>query len=101
MALDADGFLRAVFLGEGTVRIEHYCHRPILVRNLATELDEVLPRFNVDRQRSQDDVIDDDLILVWAEERRVITGADLLGRLLRGIARPVPVPRNGTAGDSP
>jgi hypothetical protein len=25
------------------------------------------------------------LILVWAEQKRIITGADLLGRLLRGI----------------
>jgi hypothetical protein len=34
----------------------------------------------------EDDVIDDDLILVWGGQRRIITGADLLGRLLRGIA---------------
>ena len=33
-----------------------------------------------------DDVIDDDLILIWTDEKRVITGADILGRLLRGIA---------------
>jgi hypothetical protein len=33
-----------------------------------------------------DDVVDDDLILVWGEQKRIITGADLLGRLLRGIA---------------
>ena len=33
----------------------------------------------------EDDVIDNDLILVWGEEKRIITGADLLGRLLRGI----------------
>jgi len=33
-----------------------------------------------------DDVIDDDLILIWFKEKRVITGADILGRLLRGIA---------------
>lgn len=38
-----------------------------------------------------DDVIDEDLVLVWeCEVRRIITGADLLGRLLRGIARPAP-----------
>jgi CBS domain containing-hemolysin-like protein len=92
LALDADGFLRDAFLGDGPIAIEHYCHRPILVRDPATELDEVLPRFNVDRQRSEDDVVDDDLILVWGAERRVITGADLLGRLLRGIARPAPTP---------
>jgi metal transporter CNNM len=33
-------------------------------------------------------VIDADVILVWGAEKRVITGADILGRLLRGIARP-------------
>ena len=32
-------------------------------------------------------VMDADVILVWASERRIITGADLLGRLMRGIAR--------------
>jgi metal transporter CNNM len=31
-------------------------------------------------------VIDNDLILVWDSQKRIITGADLLGRLLRGIA---------------
>jgi metal transporter CNNM len=30
-------------------------------------------------------VIDQDLILVWGKQRRIITGADILGRLLRGI----------------
>jgi len=34
-----------------------------------------------------DDVVDRDLILLWtAGEKRVLTGADILGRLLRGIA---------------
>lgn len=93
MALDADGFLRAVFFETRPLQIGHFCHRPIVVRDPSTELDQLLPRFNVARQRSQDDVIDDDLILVWGEERRVITGADLLGRLMRGIARPTPAPR--------
>jgi metal transporter CNNM len=37
-------------------------------------------------ERPGDDVIEHDLILVWGEQKRVITGADLLGRLLRGIA---------------
>ena len=40
-----------------------------------------------------DDVIDKDLILVWtAEERRIITGSDILGRLLRGIAHNYAIP---------
>jgi hypothetical protein len=37
-------------------------------------------------ERPGDDVIDNDIIVVWGEQRRIITGADLLGRLLRGIA---------------
>ena len=34
----------------------------------------------------QGDIIDQDVILIWGqEEKRVITGADILGRLLKGI----------------
>jgi hypothetical protein len=37
-------------------------------------------------------VIDSDLILVWTpEQKRIITGSDLLGRLMRGIVRRNPV----------
>jgi metal transporter CNNM len=33
-------------------------------------------------------VVDEDLILLWTDaEKRIITGADILGRLLRGITR--------------
>jgi len=39
----------------------------------------------VDPEHIEDDVIDEDIILVWGAERRIITGADILGRLLRGI----------------
>ena len=44
-------------------------------------------------ERPDDDVIDHDIIVVWAEQRRIITGSDLLGRLLRGIATVVPADR--------
>jgi hypothetical protein len=40
----------------------------------------------VSPERPDDDVIDKDLILIWGQQRRIITGADLLGRLLRGIS---------------
>jgi hypothetical protein len=36
-------------------------------------------------EHPEDDVIDQGLILVWGQQRRIITGADLLERLLRGI----------------
>ena len=37
-------------------------------------------------EHAEYDVIDNDLILIWGTQKRIITGADLLGRLLRGIA---------------
>jgi citrate lyase synthetase len=46
----------------------------------------VIARLRVQTDSEADDVIDDDLILIWSDEKRVITGSDILGRLLRGIA---------------
>jgi hypothetical protein len=62
-----------------------HCHRPIVVRDAETLLGEIVSRFEVRAEYPRDYVIDEDIILVWASERRVITGADLLGRLLHGV----------------
>jgi metal transporter CNNM len=88
LALDTDGFLRSTLLHPDGVSIDDYCHRPIVVHDTKTTLEAVLPEFRVGRQHAGDDVIDNDVILVWGDERRIITGTDILGRLLRGIARP-------------
>jgi len=88
VVVDADSFLRDAMLVEEPLAMGHYFHRPIVVENPDTKLGEVLPRLCFERRKAGDDVIDDDLILVWAREKRIITGADILGRLLRGIARP-------------
>ena len=53
---------------------------------MATKLGDVIGCLKVAPERPDDDVIDNDLILVWGPQRRIITGSDLLGRLLRGIA---------------
>jgi metal transporter CNNM len=52
---------------------------------MQTKLGEVICRMKVAPERPDDDVIDNDLILVWGAQKRIITGADLLGRLLRDI----------------
>ena len=52
---------------------------------MLTPLGDVIGRMKVKPEHPEDDVIDNDLILVWGNEKRIITGADLLGRLLRGI----------------
>jgi metal transporter CNNM len=52
----------------------------------------LLSHLTVQPQRVGDDVIDEDLILLWSDtERRIVTGSDILGRLLRRIARAYPV----------
>ena len=85
LVIDADGFINAaLFEFERFDPMEH-CHRPMIISNLESTLGDTLPGLQVDPQHTEDDVIDEDIILVWGEDRRIITGADILGRLLRGI----------------
>jgi metal transporter CNNM len=89
LVMDSDEFIRdAVFNPDGFRPLIH-CHRPILVREARTRLGSVLPQFEARPGGPAGEVVDRDIILLWDEEghRRVITGADILGRLLRGIAR--------------
>ena len=86
LVLDAHHFLRDALFNEVFVDLETYWHRPIVVTDMRTPLGEVIGRMKVKPEHSEDDVIDNDLILIWGTEKRIITGADLLGRLLRGIS---------------
>jgi metal transporter CNNM len=86
LVLNADLFLRDALFGVEPFRPYSYCHRPIVVSDSATPLGEVIQKLRVHPEHSEDDVIDNDLILCWDKKRRIITGADILGRLLRGIA---------------
>lgn len=83
--LDADGFLRALIFESGECNPLNYCHRPIIVSDVMQPLGEILPRLQVEPQSLEDDVIDKDIILLWSEKKLIITGSDILGRLLRGI----------------
>ena len=84
--LNTNAFLRDALFGEGDINPSIHCHRPILIKDSRTLLGKALAGFRVHAKSEVDDVIDDDLILIWSDEKRVITGADILGRLLRGIA---------------
>lgn len=85
LAVDADGMLREALFGSGTFDPRPFCHRPIIVTDEDTAIGDVLCKLRVDAMQEEDDVVDRDLILLWTTRRRVITGADILGRLLRGI----------------
>jgi metal transporter CNNM len=84
--LDAHHFLRDALFGELDNDPTAYWHRPIVVRDMKARLGDVIGQMKVVQERPEDDVIENDLILVWGTRKRIITGSDLLGRLLRGIA---------------
>ncbi len=85
LALNSDSFLRSVLFNTGPIHPMAHCHRPIITTDGNIPLGSVLPKLQVHPERSDDDVIDDDLIILWGKTKKVITGADILGRLLRGI----------------
>ena len=85
MVIDADGLLRDALFGEGDFDPQPFCHRPIIIYDENVAIGDVLCQLQVDPASREDDVVDCDIILLWTRSRRIITGADILGRLLRGI----------------
>lgn len=93
LLLDSDAFLRAALFRPRPPSPLPFCHRPILVHDPHLRIGALLSRLEVQPIRVGDDVIDRDTILLWTPvERRIITGADILGRLLRGISVVEPLP---------
>ncbi len=95
LVINADGLLRDALLRPRPVDVLAYCHRPIVIRNNRFPLGEVLRRLRVHPDRNDDNVIDEDIALVWTDQKRIITGADILGRLLKDIVqKPIPIDRH-------
>ena len=92
LVLNADDFLRDVMYSKEVKSIYTYCHRPIVITQTGTRLGDVIFKFKVRAEHHEDDVIDNDLILYWKKDKRIITGADILGRLMRGIVKRVEAP---------
>lgn len=92
IVLDTPEFLARYMAYDGDVDIYRFCHRPILVTDDKSKLDEVLGLFVVEADDRNDHVVDQDVVLYWTEkQKRIITGADIFGHLLRGIAKRVPM----------
>ncbi len=87
LVLDSDSFLRAALFDDRDFDPLEHCHRPILVQDGGTRLGTILPQFRISPEHPEDDVLEEDIILLWGEDRRIITGSDILGRLLRGIVK--------------
>ncbi len=85
--MDADGFLRAAMFDNKQPNPMEFIHKPIIVTDSSEKLGSIIHLLNFTPKHNEDDVIDNDLILLWSDVKRVITGADILGRLLRGIVK--------------
>jgi hypothetical protein len=85
VVLDADGYIRAALFDKEGFNPYQYCHRPIIITEPKTPLGDVIGKLRSGSDVKDDEVIKNDLILLWSEPRRIITGADILGRLLKGV----------------
>jgi len=85
--MDADGFLRAAMFDSKQPNPMDYIHKPIIISDNNMKLGDIIHLLNFTPEHNEDDVIDNDVILLWSDVKHVITGADILGRLLRGIVK--------------
>ncbi len=85
-------FIQDLFFNEADFDPNHHCHQPVIVYDPTKKLGELIPQLKVHPASMGDTMPGDDVILLWSDRPRIVTGTDLLGRLLRGVAR---VSRNG------
>jgi hypothetical protein len=88
LLLDADSYLRSVFFEDSVDDPYGHCHRPIILKNPKTTLDFVIKKMKQSQPSDSDEAIKKDIVLLWHDVPRVVTGADILGRLLDGITAP-------------
>ena len=88
LLLDADAALRAALLEQDQpYDIYNYCRRPLVIRDSSKTVAEVIAYLKTipSDEDDEDAAIDYDAVLIWGEAPRIITGADILGKLLKGI----------------
>lgn len=86
LILDSDAYLRAVLLDPAKVDGYDYCHRPIVIEDPQRPLGFIIGDLKEGMEETSDAAITRDIVLLWTKnDKRIVTGADLLGRLFRGI----------------
>jgi len=91
LVLDAPDFISEFLFSEEQPDLLKFCHQPLVVTDSSYPLGKVLEKWKVIPEGPGDDVIDEDLVLLWTDEfKKIISGSDILGRLLREIATEAP-----------
>lgn len=66
--------------------IHEFCYKPIVTYNSQVKLEPLLRKFKTYSTKKSEDIIREEVILLWTKDyKKIITGSDILGRLLRGI----------------
>jgi len=88
--LDTSAFLSRLtgnIATDSTVNLRYFCIRPAFVSNPKQKLDQVLSKFVVEADARDAHTVDRDVILFHKDdEMYILTGTDILGQLLKGIA---------------
>ena len=86
LVLDTDGFIRSAIFQKRPIGIEQFCHAPLIIRDERSNLGMLIKDLKSSTGIQSDTPIDKDIVLIWGKRhKRIITGADILGRLLKGI----------------
>ncbi|MFC2137477.1 DUF21 domain-containing protein [Bacteroidota bacterium] len=86
LVLDADGFIRSALFCNSCKHIEKFCHKPIIIKEENTNLGMIVKELRGKIETHEDAPIDKDIVLFWGKNaKKIITGADILGRLFKGI----------------
>jgi metal transporter CNNM len=87
LVIDAPDFISEHLFSEEPLNPLKFCHQPLVVTDSFYPLGKVLEKWKVIPKGPGDDVIDQDLVLLWTDDlKKIISGSDILGRLLREIA---------------
>ena len=86
LALDADGFIRSEVFGDQSEGILKYCHVPFVTKDKHANMGTLIKKLKAEIAPQSDAPIATDVVLFWTKEhKRIITGADIFGRLLKDV----------------
>ena len=86
LILDADGFIRSIFSENPIENFKKFSHVPLVIIDEKIDLGQLFIQLKNKDQKQSDRPIERDIALLWNKEyKKIITGADLFGRLLMGI----------------
>ena len=86
LVLDADGFIRSIFSENPVENFKKFTHIPLVIKDENLDLGRLFVKLKHKDIKKSDRPIEKDIALLWNKEyKKIITGADLFGRLLMGI----------------